>query len=202
MLKFGVMLRPGHFPFPHMLTCMRVAEEVGFEFMWFGDSHLIWQEVSPYLAAAAAGSRRLTVGPLVSNPVTRHPTVMASMIATIAQLYEGRAVLGVGRGDSAVRTLGLPPMPVKQFSETLRTIRALCRGDEVDYGGTAIHFPWLTHKVPVWVAAYGPRVLELAGAEGDGVILQLASPSVVEWSVGHVRRGREQGGLPWAGFEV
>src|SRR4026208_473673 len=54
MLKFGVMLRPGHFPFAHMLTCMRVAEDAGFEFMWFGDSHLIWHEVSPYLAAAAA----------------------------------------------------------------------------------------------------------------------------------------------------
>ena len=47
MLEFGVMLRPGHFPFSHMLTCMRVAEDAGFEFMWFGDSHLIWQEVSP-----------------------------------------------------------------------------------------------------------------------------------------------------------
>jgi len=79
-----VMLRPGHFPFAHMLTCMRVAEDAGFEFMWFGDSHLIWHEVSPYLAAAAAATR-LTVGPLVSNPVTRHPTVMASMMATIAQ---------------------------------------------------------------------------------------------------------------------
>ena len=53
MLKFGVMLRPGHFPFSHVLTCMRVAEDAGFEFLWFGDSHLIWQEVSPYLAAAA-----------------------------------------------------------------------------------------------------------------------------------------------------
>ena len=116
MLKFGVMLRPGHFPFSHMLTCMRVAEDAGFGFMWFGDSHLIWQEVSPYLTAAASATR-LTVGPLVSNPVTRHPTVMASMMATIAQLYDGRAVLGVGRGDSAVRTLGLPPMPVAQFRE-------------------------------------------------------------------------------------
>ena len=185
MLKFGVMLRPGHFPFSHMLTCMRVAEDAGFQFMWFGDSHLIWQEVSPYLAAAASGSRRLTVGPLVSNPVTRHPTVMASMIATIAQLYDGRAVLGVGRGDSAVRT-----------------IRALCRGEEVDYGGTKIRFPWLTHTVPVWVAAYGPRVIELAGAEADGLILQLASPDVVQWSVRHARKGREQAGRPWAGFEV
>src|SRR6185437_8801405 len=195
-------LRPGHFPFPHMLTTMRVAEDAGFEFMWFGDSHLIWQEVSPYLAAAASGSRRLTVGPLVSNPVTRHPTVMASMIATIAELYEGRAVLGVGRGDSAVRTLGLPSMPVKQFRETLRTIRSLCRGDKVEYDGTTVHFPWLTHRVPVWVAGYGPRVMELAGAESDGLILQLASPSVVEWSVGHARKGRAAAGKPWEGFEV
>ena len=82
--------------FSHMLTCMRVAEDAGFGFVWFGDSHLIWQEVSPYLTAAAMSTTRLTVGPLVSNPVTRHPTVMASMMATIAQLYDGRAVLGVG----------------------------------------------------------------------------------------------------------
>jgi probable F420-dependent oxidoreductase len=201
MLEFGVMLRPGHFPFSHMLTCMRVAEDAGFEFIWFGDSHLIWQEVSPYLTAAASATR-LTVGPLVSNPVTRHPTVMASMMATIAQLYDGRAVLGVGRGDSAVRTLGLPPMPVKQFRESLRTIRALCRGDKVEYDGTTVHFPWLTHRVPVWVAGYGPRVMELAGAESDGLILQVASPSVVEWSVGHARKGRAAAGQPWAGFEV
>src|SRR6185436_10372518 len=107
-----------------------------------------------------------------------------------------------GRGDSAVRTLGLPPMPVKQFRETLRTIRALCRGDEVDYWGTAIRFPWLTHKVPVWVAAYGPRVLELAGAEADGLILQLASPSVVEWAVGHTRRGADTAGRRLDGFEI
>ena len=201
MLKFGVMLRPGHFPFSHMLTCMRVAEDAGFGFMWFGDSHLIWHEVSPYLTAAAS-TTRLTVGPLVSNPVTRHPTVMASMMATIAQLYDGRAVLGVGRGDSAVRTLGLPPMPVAQFREALRMIRSLCRGDKVDYQGTTVHFPWLTHTVPVWVAGYGPRVMELAGAESDGLILQLASPSVVEWSVGHARKGRAAAGKPWEGFEV
>jgi probable F420-dependent oxidoreductase len=194
-------LRPGHFPFPHMLTSLRVAEDAGFEYLWFGDSHLIWQEVSPYLAAAAA-TTRLTVGPLVSNPVTRHPTVMASMMATLAQLHGGRAVLGVGRGDSAVRTLGLAPMPVPQFREALRTLRALCRGDKVDFQGTTIHFPWLTQPVPVWVAAYGPRVLELAGAEADGLILQIASPGVVEWSVGHARKGREAAGKPWTGFEV
>jgi probable F420-dependent oxidoreductase len=201
MLTFGVMLRPGHFPFSHMLTCMRVAEDAGFRYMWFGDSHLIWQEVSPYLAAAAS-TTRLTVGPLVSNPVTRHPTVVASMMATIAELHGGRAVLGLGRGDSAVRTLGLSPMPVRTFRESLRLVRALCRGEQVECEGTSVHFPWLTHAVPVWVAGYGPRVLELAGAEADGLILQIASPSVVQWSVAHARSGRAAAGLPWEGFEV
>src|SRR4029079_4334544 len=109
----------------------------------------IWHEVSPYLAAAAAATR-LTVGPLVSNPVTRHPTVMASMMATIAQLYDGRAVLGVVGGDSAARTLALPPMPVKQFRESLRTIRSLCRGDKVEYDETTVHLPWVTHTAAVW----------------------------------------------------
>jgi alkanesulfonate monooxygenase SsuD/methylene tetrahydromethanopterin reductase-like flavin-dependent oxidoreductase (luciferase family) len=199
MLRFGVMLRPGHFPFSHMLTCMRVAEDAGFEFMWFGDSHLIWQEVSPYLTAAASATR-LTVGPLVSNPVTRHPTVMASMMATIAQLYDGRAVLGVGRGDSAVRTLGLPPMPVAHVprvgphdSQPLPRRQGGLPGDD----GA---LPWLTHTVPVWVAGYGPRVMELAGAESDGLILQLASPSVVEWSVGHARKGRAAAGKAMGGI--
>jgi probable F420-dependent oxidoreductase len=201
MLTFGVMLRPGHFPFSHMLTCMRVAEDAGFRYMWFGDSHLIWQEVGPYLAAAAS-TTRLTVGPLVSNPVTRHPTVVASMMATIAELHGGRAVLGLGRGDSAVRTLGLSPMPVRTFRESLRLIRALCRGEQVECEGTSLHFPWLTHSVPVWVAGYGPRVLELAGAESDGLILQIASPSVVQWSVAHARKGRAAAGRPWEGFEV
>jgi probable F420-dependent oxidoreductase len=201
MLAFGVMLRPGHFPFSHMLTCMRVAEDAGFRYMWFGDSHLIWQEIGPYLSAAAA-TTRLTVGPLVSNPVTRHPTVVASMMATIAELHGGRAVLGLGRGDSAVRTLGLSPMPVRTFRESLRLIRALCRGEQVQYEGTSVHFPWLTHTVPVWVAGYGPRVLEVAGAESDGLILQIASPSAVQWSVGHARKGRAAAGLPWEGFAV
>ena len=202
MVSFGLMFRPGHFPLSHMLSCIRVAEEVGFDHVWFGDSHLIWHEVGPYLTAAAMSARRMRVGPLVSNPVTRHPTVVASMLATLGQLFDGRAALGVGRGDSAVRTLGLPPMKLREFREALRIMRALCRGETAEVHGTAVRFPWLTRPVPVLLAAYGPRVLELAGAEADGLILQLASPSVVEWAMGHTRRGAEAAGRSLDGFEV
>jgi alkanesulfonate monooxygenase SsuD/methylene tetrahydromethanopterin reductase-like flavin-dependent oxidoreductase (luciferase family) len=200
MITFGVMFRPGQFSLSHVVACLKVAEDVGFEGVWFGDSHLIWHEVGPYLTAAAMSTARMRVGTLVSNPVTRHPTVVASSLATLAELFEGRATLGIGRGDSAVRTLGLPPMKLAEFTETLRLVRGLCRGGSVEVHGTAIRLPWLTRRVPVLLAAYGPRVLALAGAEADGVILQLASPNVVAWAMEHVRRGA--GGRARDGFEV
>ncbi len=202
MLTFGVMFRPGHFPLSHVIACLKVAEDVGFDHAWFGDSHLIWHEVSPYLTAAAMSTRRLRVGPLVSNPVTRHPTLVASAVATLAELFDGRASLGVGRGDSAVRTLGLSPMKLGEFREALRAIRRLCRGETAEIDGTAVRFSWLTRVVPVLLAAYGPRVLELAGADADGVILQLASPSVIEWALPHARRGARMAGRTLDDFEV
>jgi alkanesulfonate monooxygenase SsuD/methylene tetrahydromethanopterin reductase-like flavin-dependent oxidoreductase (luciferase family) len=202
MISFGLMFRPGHFPLPHMLACIKVAEDVGFDHVWFGDSHLIWHEIGPYLTAAAMSTTRVRVGPLVSNPVTRHPTVVASMAATLGQLFDGRAALGIGRGDSAVRTLGLPPMKLAEFRDALRLIRGLCRGDTVEVHGTPIRLSWLKRPVPVLLAAYGPRLLELAGAEADGLILQLASPSVVEWAVDYARRGAKIAGRSLDGFEV
>jgi probable F420-dependent oxidoreductase len=202
MISFGLMFRPGHFPLSHTLACIKVAEDVGFGHVWFGDSHLIWHEVGPYLTAAAMSTTRMRVGPLVSNPVTRHPTVVASMAATLAQLFDGRAALGIGRGDSAVRTLGLPPMKLAEFTDALRLMRGLCRGETAEVHGTPIRLPWLKRPVPVLLAAYGPRVLELAGAEADGLILQLAAPSVVEWAVEHARRGAKDAGRRLDGFEV
>lgn len=200
--SFGVMFRPGQFPLSHVTACLQEAEDVGFDHAWFGDSHLIWHETGPWMTAAALATKRLRIGPLVANPVTRHPTVVASSLATLAELFEGRAALGLGRGDSAVRTLGLSPMSVKEFRAALQTIRGLCRGEEVPVDGTRVRFGWLTRAIPVLVAAYGPRVLELAGALADGVILQLASPNVAEWAVAHARRGAEAAGRPWSGFEV
>jgi probable F420-dependent oxidoreductase len=202
MLSFGVMFRPGQFPLPHILACIKVAEDLGFEHIWFGDSHLIWHETGPYFTAAAMSTSRVRIGPLVANPVTRDPTVLASSLATLSELFDGRAAIGLGRGDSAVRTLNRKPMTVAEFRDAVRTIRALARGDEVTLSGTTIRFAWLRRRVPVLVAAYGPRVLALAGEEADGLILQLASPSIVEWAVRQTRAAAEKAGRKWTEYEV
>jgi probable F420-dependent oxidoreductase len=196
------MFRPGQFPLPHILACIRVAEDVGFEHIWFGDSHLIWHETGPYFTAAAMSTSRLRVGPLVANPVTRDPSVVASSLATVAELFDGRAALGLGRGDSAVRTLHGQPMSVAAFRDAVRLVRRLCRGEAADVNGGTVQLTWLRHHVPVLVAAYGPRVLALAGEEADGLILQLASPEVVAWAVGHARAAAARAGRKWSEYEV
>ena len=193
-MDFGIFIRPGHYSWQHTRALLQAAETAGFRYAWFGDSHLIWQEVSPYLTLAAMHSETLHVGPLVTNPITRHPTVMASTMATLNMLSNGRVILGLGRGDSAVRTLGLAPMPVAAFRTVSQQMRALCRGETVEINGTPVHFPWLTRPVPLFMAAYGPRVLQLAGEVADGVIVQMADPSVVAWSLDHVRQGAAQAG--------
>jgi alkanesulfonate monooxygenase SsuD/methylene tetrahydromethanopterin reductase-like flavin-dependent oxidoreductase (luciferase family) len=139
-------------------------------------------------------SNTLRFGPLVTNPVTRHPTVMASTMATLNEISNGRAILGLGRGDSAVRTLGLTPMRVEAFRTVSQQMQALCRGETVTMHDTPVHFPWLTRPVPLFIAAYGPRMLQLAGEIADGVILQIAEPAVVEWSLRSVRQGAAQAG--------
>src|SRR5436309_3675311 len=93
-------------------------------------------------------------------------------------------------------------MKLAGFRDALRLMRRLFRGEEAEVNGSTIRFAWLTRPVPVLLAAYGPRVLELAGAEADGLILQLAAPSVVEWAVGHARRGARAAGRALEGFEV
>ncbi len=191
-MDFGILIRPGHYSLSHTRALLRTAERAGFCYVWFADSHLIWQEVTPYLSLAALESPSLRFGPLVTNPVTRHPTVVASSLATLNELSDGRAILGLGRGDSAVRTLGLSPMRVTEFRTVSLQMRALCRGETVDFHGTPVCFPWLTRPVPLFIAAYGPKVLRLAGEIADGVILQIAEPEVIRWALQYLRQGAIQ----------
>ncbi|WP_106399067.1 TIGR03842 family LLM class F420-dependent oxidoreductase [Actinocorallia populi] len=171
------------------------AERAGFSHVWSFDSHLLWQEPFVVYSRILAGTERIKVGTMVTNPGTRDWSVTASHFATLNEMFGNRTVCGIGRGDSALRTLGLAPATVAELRASVLAIRDLAEGRVADVRGRKVHFPWVKDgSLPVWVAAYGPRVLALAGEVGDGFILQLADPDIAAWTIGVVKAAAERAG--------
>jgi probable F420-dependent oxidoreductase len=142
------------------------------------------------------------MGPCVTNPATRDITVTASAMATLNEISGGRMDCGIGRGDSARRVIGQAPVTIERLEESCRLIRDLAAGREVDYGGTPTQLKWAKGELPIWIAAYGPRALRLAGRVGDGVIMQLADPYLIEWFLRFVREGAEEAGRRFEDIKV
>ncbi len=139
----------------------------------------------------------MIVGPMVTNPGTRDWTVLASLFATLNEMFDGRTICGMGRGDSALRYIGKAPTRMATMEESMRVIKGLVAGEEVDYQGTAVQIPWIPEggwDLPMWVAAYGPKTLTLTGRSGDGFILQLADPYLVEWTSKYVKNAAAEAG--------
>ena len=135
------------------------------------------------------------VGPMVTNPATRDWTVTASVFATLNEMYGNRTICGIGRGDSAVRVLNGKPTTLKELREAMHVIRELANCRAVEYNGSTLQFPWSrTSALEVWVAAYGPLALKLAGEVGDGFILQLADVDIAAWMIQTVRDAAEKAG--------
>ncbi|WP_191842911.1 TIGR03842 family LLM class F420-dependent oxidoreductase [Catellatospora chokoriensis] len=171
------------------------AEAAGFSHVWSFDSHLLWQEPYVIYSAILAATEKVIVGPMVTNPGTRDVTVTASTFATLNEMYGNRTVCGIGRGDSARRTLGLPPMNLAELRESVHVIRELGNGREIAHRGSPLRFPWVTDsQLEVWVAAYGPKALKLTGEVADGFILQLADLDIAAWMIKAVRDAAERAG--------
>ena len=111
---------------------MRKAEEAGYSHAWFVDSQILWQDCFVYMTHALAQTERIVVGTAVTNPYTRHVTTLASTFATLAGLHPGRLALGIGRGDSAVRTMGLNPVKTSVLEESVGVLRELMAGRHAD----------------------------------------------------------------------
>jgi probable F420-dependent oxidoreductase len=195
VLSFGVTVLPDP-PYTRLVELMQLAERHGFEYGWTYDSHVLWQDPYPLLTATALQTSRLKLGLNVTNPGTREPTVTASAFATLQDISGGRMVLGIGRGDSARRTIGQQPVKVSEFERAVVAIRDLVSGRSTRWNETEIRLEWARElpPVPLYVAGYGPRVLAVAGRHADGVIVQLADPDIVEWIVGQVRSAAEEAG--------
>ena len=195
-LSFGITVLPDP-PASRLVELMRLGEEHGFEIGWTYDSHVLWQESFVQLTLAIRETSRLRFGHLVTNPGTREPTVLASLYATMHDISDGRMVMGIGRGDSARRYIGQQPVRVAEFEQRLRMIKDFMNGREVHWNDTDLQLKWVRPElpeIPMWVAGYGPKALAVAGRVGDGVIIQLADPEIIQWIMSTARAAAEEEG--------
>jgi 5,10-methylenetetrahydromethanopterin reductase len=158
----------------------RRAEAWGFTGLLLADSQNLTADIWVELCLAAVATSRLRIGPGVTNPITRHIAVTASAAATLQHESNGRVALGIGQGDSALSQIGLRALRVSEFEQALAALQGLLRGEEVTLpGATASRIRWVAAdaaaKVPVHVAATGPRTIAAAARHADGVDLTVGA---------------------------
>jgi probable F420-dependent oxidoreductase len=200
-MQFGITIKPD-MPVDRIVALTRQAEAAGFQYGWIFDSHVLWLEPYPVLTLMAAHTRNMRLGTCVTNPAVRDITVTSSLFATLNLISGGRMELGIGRGDSSRRVLGKKPVTSDRLEEAVKTFRELTAGHEVDYEGHPTRMAWADTSPRVWIAGYGPKVLNLAGRIADGVIVQFADPDLIAWCLGFVKKGAEAAGRDPRSIEV
>ena len=204
-MKFGmVSLFP---PAQQALSLLRLAERLDFDTFWVADSNVIWNEVYSLLGYLVAKSESPTMqfGTMVTNPISRDPLVVASAFATLREIAgEDRVMCGIGRGDSTVRVLRRKPAKIAELEVAMKLIRGVTSGDTMTLeDGTEVHMPWVQGKsIPVFGAAYGPRMLAATGRSADGVIIEGADPHFISWAIGHIRAAAQEVNRDLSNFSV
>ncbi len=192
-MEFGTVLQTDP-PASRVVALAQAAEAAGFSYLWTFDSHVLWEEPFVIYSQILANTETIKVGPMVTNPLSRDWTVTASLFATLNEMFGNRTVCGIGRGDSSVRVVGGTPAKLSTLSEAMRVIKGLAEGRTVTYRDHPLEIPWVRDgSLDILMAAYGPKALDLAGRETDGLILQLADPYLIEWSVRHAEEARAEG---------
>ncbi len=160
MLDFGVTVLPDP-PQSRFFELVELTEKHGFDYAWTYDSHILWQESYATLPVAAERTEKVKLGHFVTNPGIRDPTITASWYATMQDLSNGRMVMGIGRGDSSRRVVGLKPVKVAEFEARCKMIKDLMNGRPVEWNGKELQLEWAKDlpEIPMWIAGYGPRAL-------------------------------------------
>lgn len=187
------------------------AENLGYDFCWVTDSQMIRSNPWAVLALAAQATRSIRLGTGVAVPGLRLAPVAANGIATINRLAPGRTFMGIGTGNTAMRTMGQRPTTIKAFGEYIRIVRALLNGEEVDYTlngvtqpirfqNTELRYVDLDNHIPIHVAGFGPKAQALAGELGDGLITGIPRGGTIPWALGNVKQGADRAGRGLDGF--
>ncbi len=173
------------------------AERFGFEGVFLGSSQLSTPDPFQVLACCAMATSRLKLGTAVSSMVYQDPTVLAGMAATLSEISEGRAVLGLGTGDGPVHAMGRKPTRLKEFEDGVRTIRMLLQGGELVTPTSRVRVNYRLVPAPVYLAMEGPKGLRLAGRVADGVFLGSGvEPGAVRWALARIAEGAAAAGRP------
>jgi 5,10-methylenetetrahydromethanopterin reductase len=205
MTRVQVSLRiPGTAPMPALIRLIQDVEAAGFDGAGILDSQLLCRDTFVTMALAAAHTSGLSLFPAVTNPLTRHASVLASAIQTVEETAPGRIKVVVGTGYTSAHTIGRKPATLAEMRACLGTLRALLAGQSVTFGQTSGRLAYASgRRIPVLMAASGPKATELAGEIADGVLLSVGfHPRIAEAVLDHLATGARRGGRRLEDLEI
>lgn len=192
-IRFGINFLPNHAL--QAVDWVKVAEETGFDIAGIADSQSLYRDAYVCEGLVAVNTKTIRFGSRVINPLTRHPAVAASAAATIEELAPGRTMIGIGTGDSAVDNIGLRPATHAQLTAYVNAIRELLANGQTTYYGAPCRLTWFRGRIPIYLAASGPKTLQLAGEIADGVVINTGLlPEIIRDSIEQVKIGCARAG--------
>lgn len=182
-------------PLDEFIDLIKLADELGYGGVWVADSQSVFRDAFMALTLFSQHSRQMQLATGVSNVITRHPAVLANSFATLDEISGGRAILGIGVGDSAIYNIGQKPAKLKRLEEVIGVVRKLMKGECAEFDGVELKVSWPPRPVPVVIACTGPRSLQLAGRIADGVLFQVGSdPNLVRYAIKNIQAGAREAG--------
>jgi 5,10-methylenetetrahydromethanopterin reductase len=179
----------------NFIRYVQQADRAGIAAIGTGDSQTLYGELWVRCTLAGTYASQAHVGPWATNPVTRHPSVTAGAAATLAELTDGRAYLGIATGDAAVYNIGRKPATLTRLEAYIRTVRALLKEGTAEWEGRIIHLDYSHPPVPIAMPASGPRTLRLAGRIADIVwVCTGVQPEVIATAREYLAQGAAEAG--------
>ena len=193
-MKIGLQLNLSGGPIEEFVRLVEWADHEGFDPILISDGMSLSgvKRRDPYvlLGLCARRTSHARLGTCVTNPLTRHPMITAQAMCTVDEASEGRAVLGIGSGDTPIYTMGYKKASIQQMRDSLSSIKAFFSGVPFQLGGGTVRSIWGSRQIPVWLAASGPETLALAGELADGAIVDAGlTPMVYSWAIQQVHKG-------------
>ena len=195
---------PGTAPMPDLMRLLRSIEAAGFDGAGILDSQMLSRDTFVVLGQVAANTSRLTLFPAVTNPFTRHASVLAGAIQTVEEMAPGRVKLVIGTGYTSASTIGRKPATLAEMRACIGTVRALLGGESMDFDGTPGRLGYAARRrIPILMAASGPKAIEVAGEIADGALLLVGfNRGIIERALDHLERGAKRSGRRLDDLEI